>query len=132
MEKACYRNTKKRKIIVDMLKNNNKPLTAEEIYIGLKDEKINLSTVYRNLATLYESGIIEKNLSSDKKFYYSIKNNTHYHYLICNICKKMVKLENCPVSEICKKISLDTGFDITSHLLEIKGVCLECKNKSRY
>lgn len=126
---TSFKNTKKRQKILDIIKNSSVPITAEEIFFKIKDEKINLSTIYRTLITLEECGFIEKNLSSDKRNYYCIKNNVHSHYLICSNCKKMVKLDICPLNEICDEISHDTGFIITSHLLEIRGICSQCSKK---
>ena len=129
MNNTSFKNTKKRQKILDIIKNSSNLVTAEEIFLKLKDEKINLSTIYRALIALEECGLIEKNLGSDKRYYYCIKNNTHTHYLICSNCKKMIKLDICPLNEICDKISYDTGFNITTHLLEIRGICRQCKNK---
>ncbi|MDK2962453.1 MAG: Fur family transcriptional regulator, ferric uptake regulator [Eubacteriaceae bacterium] len=56
MEKICdhlkakgLKQTRHRLTILSLLKNAEYPLSADEIYLQLKNESINLSTVYRNL-----------------------------------------------------------------------------------
>ena len=49
-----FRLTKSREMILNLLNNKQKPLNAEMIY-ELLDEKIYLSTVYRNLELFWKT-----------------------------------------------------------------------------
>ncbi|MDU4715964.1 MAG: transcriptional repressor, partial [Anaerococcus sp.] len=59
--------TEKRRIILEKIIENNDPISAEEILEKLKNDKINLdlSTIYRNLNTLEEVGLLLKNTNLD-------------------------------------------------------------------
>ncbi|MDU1856116.1 MAG: transcriptional repressor, partial [Clostridium baratii] len=46
------------------------------------------------------------------------------------ICHKEVEL-NCPMIQIEEIINRQTGFTLTEHNLEMKGVCDECKKTSQ-
>lgn len=121
--------TKKRKMVIDVLKNSNEPLTSEEVYNKIGVENIDLSTVYRTLIFLYNASIVEKCLIDDGKAYYRLKDDKiHEHYLICSKCKKKVLLELCPINELESNIIKNTGFKITSHLLKFEGICQNCQN----
>ena len=52
--------TKHRYAILEVLERNESPVTAEDLYIKLKEQgvSISLSTVYRGLETLHEKGIV--------------------------------------------------------------------------
>lgn len=119
--------TKKREEILSVLKTRNSPITAEEIYDVVKSNNINLSTVYRTLLALEKAGIVDKVLRSDKKCYYNIKKKSHGHYLVCKNCNKAISLDICPINDLCKKITNETGYEITGHMLELEGICPDCK-----
>ena len=121
--------TKNREKVYNVIKENNGPITAEEIYDKLKNEKIDLSTVYRALAVFSDNNIVEKELRSDKKCYYSIKEEHHGHYIVCNKCNKSIKLKECHIDEALKDELNSLGFEMSSHSLQIEGVCKDCKNK---
>jgi len=85
------KNTKARKHILGVLKTVKTPLTAEEVYIKVKDFKINMSTVYRSLNTFTKSNLVKKEISNiDKKAYYSLLSTEHYHILECTTCHKKI------------------------------------------
>lgn len=98
----------------------------------MQDESISLSTVYRALEIFSEKGIVNKQefSLSDKKMY-EINTKVHKHYLTCNICKKILTVKGCPLEGYEKKLSEQTGFDITEHHLKLSGYCPECKIKKK-
>ena len=57
--------TRYAKMILDIINNSSDHLTAEQIYLILKNknEKVVLATVYNNLAALYKEGLIRKVLT---------------------------------------------------------------------
>ena len=60
------KSTKHRILILSIIKKSEAPITAEEIYFLCQGKyNISLSTIYRNLNKLCESGIIMKNKSMD-------------------------------------------------------------------
>ena len=52
--------TKTRELVQKLLTNHTSPLSANEIYEQLKDEKITLSSIYRTLETFTNKNIIIK------------------------------------------------------------------------
>ena len=120
--------TKARMAILERIKNTCEPLTAEALFLMLKeaDSKINLSTVYRTLETLEGAGVVTKlGFIEDKKMY-EYNGIGHRHYLICLKCRKIITIENCPLHEYEKKLEKDTDFVITGHKLYLYGYCKDC------
>ncbi|MDI6619461.1 MAG: transcriptional repressor [Clostridiales bacterium] len=129
-ENMGIKNTKQREIIFDVLSKSDVPITADELFIKLKDmdTSINLSTIYRNLDMMCDKGIITKTIfMNDDKARFEIKNTQHKHRLICIKCKRMVPIDDCPIEEFEKMLCKKTSFDITGHKLEIYGYCPKCK-----
>lgn len=120
--------TEPRCLILKELINTNKPITAEELFLRIKDKKkINLSTIYRNLNILLSKEIILKVIEIDGIVYFQYNRKQHVHHLICVSCKEVIPLDSCPLEELESNLSNSTGYEILSHSLEFKGLCPKCK-----
>lgn len=127
---AGFKTTKQRQAIIELLKENATPMHAEDIYLRLKEKGIDLSlsTVYRNLDMLQKQGLVVKAymLNEDKaRFGLASKKN----YLVCQNCKKIVIIDNCPFEKFKEELIEVHGFDILGHSIEVYGICPECKEK---
>lgn len=123
------KNTKSRKAVVGILEKSKNPLSAEDIYLLIREDgvSINLSTVYRTLELMESKGLVNKTLMNDGKARYEITGVGHKHHLLCTNCHKMVPLDFCPLESLEKHVESKTRFDITGHRLELYGLCPECK-----
>jgi Fur family ferric uptake transcriptional regulator len=122
-----YKSTKQRNKIIQVLQNAEKPLTAEEIYMLVKDElpSVVISTIYRNMEAL--KSIIVKTVYNDGKARYEFTKEKHTHNLICLKCKKSIVIEKCPFEAMEKNLSEQNSFEILEHKLEIYGHCKDCR-----
>ena len=59
LTKYGLKRTKSRIAILGVLSKASLPMTAEDIFYGLKTKDINLSTVYRTLNSFVEAGLAE-------------------------------------------------------------------------
>lgn len=132
LNKNGIKNTKQRNLIYDILSSTKDLITAEDIYLKLIniDTSVSLSTVYRILDIFVDKGIVLKsNMIGTDKNVFEINHLEHEHHLICLKCKKVVHIENCPLTEFEHNVEKDTNFSITGHNLELYGYCPECKEK---
>ncbi len=118
--------TKARETIIEILSNTKLPITAEEIY-NLTNKTINLATIYRNLSLLTHKQILNRTIYEDGKMYYELSSSIHRHCLVCNICHNIIPIDGCPIENISKDVTKKTGFLITSHVLELRGICPDCQ-----
>lgn len=124
------KNTKYRNAILKIIEQSKIPLTAEEIFLTLKEKhgSIWLSTVYRTLEILTSKELIIKlTILDDDKARYELNHNEHRHHVICVSCHKMISFLDCPVEEFEKTLKEKVDFDVTGHKLEIYGYCQNCK-----
>ncbi|MDI9480083.1 MAG: Fur family transcriptional regulator [Syntrophomonadaceae bacterium] len=125
-----YKITPQRRIILEILGNSDRHLTAEEIGLQVKEiePSISLATVYRNLNLLVELQMVSRLNIHDGPVRYELHGG-HNHHLVCMNCGAAVKLGVCPMQGEVKRIVDETGFEVSSHHFEILGYCRECSLK---
>jgi Fur family ferric uptake transcriptional regulator len=130
LKESDLKNTKRRRAVLNVLADADRPLTAEDIHSQvINDVHMSVSTTYRILAVLSEKGILLKNLSQDGKAYYQVNGQQHKHYLTCTLCNKTIPIDGCPLEALEAELNKDTGYIITGHHLEFIGICPACACK---
>lgn len=123
------KSTKSRKLIIEVLTKTEIPLSAEEIFLIVKESgsTTNLSTVYRTLDLLESKGLLDKSVMSDGKARYKLALEGHKHHITCISCYKSIPISICPLEALEKDLVNTTDFNITGHRLEVYGICPKCK-----
>ncbi|NMF04989.1 Fur family transcriptional regulator [Clostridium beijerinckii] len=135
LKKKGYKLTPQRRSIVDtIIENEGQHLTAEEIYDSVKKScpEIGLATVYRTILLLEELGVISRLDLNDGCSRYEIvhSNETHrHHHLICNICHKVLEVQDDLLEDLESGIENQYKFKILDHSVKFFGVCDECQKK---
>ncbi|MBM3142163.1 MAG: transcriptional repressor [Chloroflexi bacterium] len=126
------RETKQRQAILRVLRNTRAHPTADEIYEEVKKEIPNISkgTVYRNLQVLQEDGSIAVLNLNGTLSRFEVKRHSHYHFR-CERCGQVFDLDEPVNNEIDKKVAERTGFKISHHQTEFRGLCKECQQPSK-
>ena len=122
------RETRQREAILDVLRSADSHPTADWIYEEVKKEipRISKGTVYRNLKILLEQGnIAELNLSGTVSRFESRQKN-HYHFR-CSRCGRVFDLDEPVHSELDVRVARKTGFKVSHHQLEFRGLCKDCQ-----
>ena len=117
--------TKKRQQIYNILKKESKPLSAEEIYAKLKNDDMNLSTVYRALEKFYDDGLASRN-HIEHTAYYFLNADEHHHFMICSRCGKKFEFD-CHLEELIQEIDRNYHFKVVHHDLNLYGICQMCQ-----
>lgn len=120
------RQTKHRQTILDFLNHTPQALSAAEIHAALP--KINLVTIYRNLESFVESGLVTKLNLGKKEAVYEIQHEPHHH-AICSDCEKVIHF-TLDEENLKKEFSLP-GFDISDIEITLKGSCKKSHKKSK-
>lgn len=123
------RMTRQRRVILEELRKMESHPTADEVFQVVRKRlpKMSLGTVYRNLETMSQSGIIRKLELSGAAKRFDAKIEDHYH-VKCVQCGKIDDLPVYPyrvIEDITGKIS---DYHVFGHSLEVWGLCPECRN----
>ncbi len=126
------RETKQREAILRVLRNTRAHPTADWIYEEVRKEIPNISkgTVYRNLQVLQEDGAVtELNLNGTLSRFES-KQKSHYHFR-CEQCGRVFDVDEPVNKELDERVAERTGFRISYHQMEFRGLCRDCQQQSK-
>ena len=104
-------------------------VSAEEIYdqVTLIDPKVGLATVYRTPALLTQSGLAsELDFGDGQKRYEHKHKHGHHDHMICTECGKIIEFNHPLIEKLQEEVASRNGFAITSHKLDMFGLCNEC------
>ncbi len=121
--------TPRRQTVMNCLADEQSYLSAEEVWNRVKPRlgSIGLPTVYRILDELAEAGIITRIFLSDRKQYYFLcTNQSHHHHFVCESCRRVEDLDQCGLDGVSRDIAQRSGGRVTSHILQINGICGDC------
>lgn len=120
-----YRLTGKRREILDYLLSHNRYVSAKELidYLKSKYPTMSFETVYRNLKTLRNEGMIEESRFDDESKFRIACQTGHHHHFICLRCGRTMVLEHCPMPDLEE---IPAGFTVLKHRFEVLGYCKEC------
>ena len=115
--------TPRRKAIVVLFSDCNSHLTPEEVWNKLRKDfnRCGMPSVYRNLETFVECGVLTRIQQFDRKKHYGLCTAHHHHH----ITGKVDEIKACAINDI-KKIS---GYTVVSHFMQVNGVCAGCSTK---
>ena len=108
--------------------------TAEEVYdsVHLTYPHVSKATVYRNLASLEEKGVIKRipKLGGGSDRY--DKNMIPHFHAKCKCCGKIFDVA-LPLEGVLEKARVmeDEGFSLNSYHLIFEGTCTECRLKEK-
>ena len=123
-------NTKQKSVILEFLKENNRHYTARELADSLKD-KASTATVYRQLESLVESGVVRKFITGDSACYQygETCENNHFH-LKCTKCDKLYHVDCSFLSELSGHIKSHHSFTVDNSRTVMYGICQKCSGEN--
>jgi Fur family ferric uptake transcriptional regulator len=136
-----FRLTVGREAIIDVLARVDKHVSAEDIFLALRTDHpgIGLTTVYRTLELLVETGIVAKFDFGHGRAKYELTEEfgrkKHHHHLICKRCQTIIDYSDFMEDELSylrkteKGLAKKYDFDIDSHVINFYGLCGACRAK---
>jgi len=125
--------TKQREVVLKIMYNNDDHFSPESLYMLLKESypelNVGIATVYRTLNLLEDSDMVTSLSfgSSGKKF--ELGNKPHHDHMICKMCDEIIEFEDDAIEERQEEIANKYGFKLTSHMMQLYGICKKCQKK---
>ncbi|PDP88935.1 transcriptional repressor [Glycomyces fuscus] len=103
--------------------------SAQDLYADLRADgsKIGLTTVYRALQALSDSGEVDV-LRTDEgeAVYRACDTESHHHHIVCRVCATAVEIEGPTVEKWAAEMGSRHGFTGVTHTVEVFGTCANC------
>ncbi len=119
--------TRNGKLILDIINDSGDHLTAEQVFMRLKAiaPKTVLATVYNNLNTLCDEGLIRRISieGSPDRYDKAVK---HDHL----VCKKCGALSDITFADLTASLSAQLGEPILSYDLKVNYICPACRREA--
>lgn len=124
------RRTHQRETILQELARCKDHPTAEELYKRIKKKlpRISLATVYRNLETLANVGIIKKLEVSGRHNRFDWDTTDHDH-VYCVKCHRIDNIDTVPRTLPLIEPTQLQGYHVTGCRIEFYGICPQCSQK---
>jgi len=90
---------------------------------------ISLGTVYRNIRTFLDSGLIGEVSLHHGSLRLEANNQPHHHF-VCTDCRMMFDLPAEGLDEIQIRRPLPKGFRVNRFIVEAHGLCAACASKT--
>jgi len=139
-----FKLTKPRDIIMKILSRVSNLLTADDIYMEVKNEdsSIGIATVYRTLELLTRLKIVCRIILGSGCSYYMLSRECAketFTYMICNKCKKIITNNQCLSSAVKVRlrenaeetILKNCKLQIDNYQILFTGLCEDCNDTGR-
>ena len=112
------------KLILDIINASDDHLTAEQIYLKLKEQSSTavLATVYNNLNALLRQGLVCKVSVEGYPDRYD-KTTRHDHL----VCKKCARLSDITLKDLTAQLQAQIDTEIFSYDLKVRYICPDCR-----
>ncbi|HEX2967395.1 MAG TPA: transcriptional repressor [Syntrophorhabdaceae bacterium] len=122
------RTTAQKNAIMEVFQQLDRPLGIEDILRKGREKvpSLNRVTVYRNIKSFLEGGLLLKINHPTLGNLYERAEKEHHHHFHCRICDQVFEVPCCALKEID---ATPEGFFAESHEVFVSGVCSSCSTR---
>ncbi len=129
LEKKSLKLTSQRRTILYQAMEASGHFSAEKLLelSKKKDSTISKATVYRTLALLKDSRILEEQDFGDgRKIYERAQGRKHHDHFVCIRCGDILEFENDRIEDLQNEEARKKHFKLVYHSLKLFGFCKSC------
>ena len=133
LSKAGGRVTAQRALILDIIRQGQGHLDADEVYRRAREKQpyISLSTVYRTLQLFKKLGLIDEVHFDEAHHHYEIKSPAEHYHMVCLGCGRVIEF-SCPLPRYVRRnVPEAKGFGIVDTKVQITGYCSGCQQNRK-
>ncbi len=111
-----------------VMANCDRHPSAEMIYQDVRERypTISFNTIYKNLETFEELGIVVKVNPLSNEARYDVDVRPHHH-LICRQCKTIIDVHDKKLDTLPPPEEADDGFQVENWTVQFTGLCADCQ-----
>ncbi len=115
-----------RRVIVNYLFETAAPVSAQQIAAGLDRTPLDLASVYRNLETLEEQGVVRHFHAGHGAGRYVLVGGGEREYLACDRCGTIAELDRRELDSLREDVQARFGFEVGFTHFPMVGLCPRC------
>jgi len=125
--------TAQRELLLEIIEEAGGHLDADEIFLLAKqrDPRLSLSTVYRTLNVLKETGLVGHHYHGrdhNREYFESSGGPEHYHFT-CVACGQVIEFETPLIERLRQDLKRQHGIRIRYASLCFEGYCSNCQTQ---
>ncbi len=122
--------TSQRISVLEYMNRHRRFLSPTQVWEALNRRypSLGLTSVYRILEQLEQSGLVTLVKRKDRQLYYYFCtcDDTHHHHFVCRECGSVEEVMYCSAERIYRELEKSLGCRIESHFMQIEGICRDC------
>jgi Fur family transcriptional regulator, ferric uptake regulator len=119
-----------RRLMLEAFYATDDPLTAEALAVRLgAAEGIDLASIYRNLETLEEVGLVRHFHLGHGAGLYARTNGGVREYLVCESCKTVRQVDPAELDAVREEVRTRFGYRASFTHFPIVGLCPRCRTR---
>jgi Fe2+ or Zn2+ uptake regulation protein len=133
LQRTDLRYTPGRQAVIELLASFGRPMSISDISHAIPD--VPRSSAYRHLSDLQRAGVVRRIAASDEFARFELAEDLthHHHHLLCTLCGKVIDVTPSSafertVTSMVNELTLQQGFQATSHALDVIGHCAACQS----
>lgn len=133
MSERGLKSTRQRSLIIDLFFEMHGHLSVEDVWARVRqdDPRVSVATVYRTMKLLSEAGLAHaRNFGDGQTRFEPAVGREHHDHLICTRCGTIIEFENDQIERMQDAVARRHGFKVTSHKMELYGLCKSCQKSA--
>lgn len=120
--------TQQRQVLYEVMQGMPGHPSPEEIFAEVRQRipAISLATVYKNIHTFVESGILREVSLHHGSRRLEMNEREHYH-LVCSRCKGITDIAAEEIDLVPQHRELRVGFLVERYAVDVIGICAQCQ-----
>ncbi|MGZ6142912.1 MAG: Fur family transcriptional regulator [Myxococcales bacterium] len=121
--------TRARRALLELIEKSRRPLGARELHRELRRNGVRIDrvSVYRNVATLLELGLLHRVLGSTAVRPCAERAKKCHHAIVCTACGSAREFHSLALEKALGDVRRSTRYRVLGHLLELRGLCESCR-----
>ena len=115
-----------RRIIVSFLVEAGRPVSAQQIAGGLGPTPLDLASVYRNLETLEDHGVVHHFHAGHGPGRYVLADGSVPEYIVCDGCGAVEEIDRGELDPLRDDVQRRFGYEVGFTHFPMMGLCPRC------